>query len=337
LRLNKNKITAIPEGIASNNQLSIVELESNRISEYKSIAPLTSLPKLARLSLKGNPIASLPDYVQQIRKMFPHLVYLDGVLLVEGKKSTTVGKNSTNPPPVKKQKTKDQVTAPSTAPREKHDKYAMFSKKGSISEANPTAQQTDTTTNKKRKLEEQAGNGEVEEDKGKTEETPEEKARKKALKKKEKRRKEREANKQPQQASTQQPQPSGHISNDNAKKQLDTKQKPQQDSIKQPQQTKQQNPKQNPQQENQIPKDKPTRIEFVKVAKQTPTEKSDEEVAQLLQRMENPNKEDSGVKRVRELTKVNFEKNQARKVNKLLNKKKELAESIGTGSASTWD
>lgn len=78
LRLNDNRITTIPEHFRECSSLRVIDLGSNKLDDWTSIAPLASLEKLDNLNLKGNPICSESDYRKRVVEMVPSLRILDG-------------------------------------------------------------------------------------------------------------------------------------------------------------------------------------------------------------------------------------------------------------------
>ncbi|KAI8324832.1 L domain-like protein [Martensiomyces pterosporus] len=79
VRLNDNKIESLPESIRSCSSLKVLDLGSNLLSDWESVAPLASLTALDNLNLKGNPICEEDEYRKQVLKMVPSLRILDGV------------------------------------------------------------------------------------------------------------------------------------------------------------------------------------------------------------------------------------------------------------------
>ncbi|KAI9217143.1 hypothetical protein BC828DRAFT_270722 [Blastocladiella britannica] len=102
LRLSGCKILRIPETIRGNPALEVIDLGSNLLSDFGYVTPifvpplaplcthirlfsisdivnLASLPNLVNLTLRGNPIASDPNYDTKIKALLPTLRILDGV------------------------------------------------------------------------------------------------------------------------------------------------------------------------------------------------------------------------------------------------------------------
>ncbi|KAJ1902020.1 hypothetical protein LPJ66_000344 [Kickxella alabastrina] len=78
VRLNDNKIKSIPESIRTCDSLRVIDLGNNKLDEWTSIAPLSSLPRLYNLNLKGNPICNEDRYRERVIEMIPSLRVLDG-------------------------------------------------------------------------------------------------------------------------------------------------------------------------------------------------------------------------------------------------------------------
>ncbi|KAJ1947880.1 hypothetical protein GGF37_000027 [Kickxella alabastrina] len=78
VRLNDNKIKSIPESIRTCDSLRVIDLGNNKLDEWTSIAPLSSLPRLYNLNLKGNPICTEDRYRERVIEMIPSLRVLDG-------------------------------------------------------------------------------------------------------------------------------------------------------------------------------------------------------------------------------------------------------------------
>ena len=70
LRLNNNKILRIPETIATNSLLSILDLGNNRIGGKEYIKALETLPRLQQVNLKSNPMKEaeqeVVDYIREV-------------------------------------------------------------------------------------------------------------------------------------------------------------------------------------------------------------------------------------------------------------------------------
>ncbi len=71
LKLNDNKIRSLPETLAKNVKLEILDLGNNQIREYDDIKILSQLKNLKNLNLKGNPITQKPSYPDQLYVVCP--------------------------------------------------------------------------------------------------------------------------------------------------------------------------------------------------------------------------------------------------------------------------
>jgi len=89
LKLNKNLIFKVPKTISLNPNLKIVDLGNNLLREFSDIDPLSSLPKLNNLNLRGCPVASKHGYKEYILKLIPRLKIIDGELLKKIKKDNS--------------------------------------------------------------------------------------------------------------------------------------------------------------------------------------------------------------------------------------------------------
>ncbi|KAJ1878981.1 hypothetical protein LPJ57_003095 [Coemansia sp. RSA 486] len=78
IRLNDNRIAAVPESIRGCTGLKVVDLGNNKIDSWSSVAPLTSIPYLHNLNLKGNPVCEQANYREKVIEMIPSLRVLDG-------------------------------------------------------------------------------------------------------------------------------------------------------------------------------------------------------------------------------------------------------------------
>jgi len=80
LRLAKNKLKELPQGLGKNINLRVLDASHNKIDSFTSLQVLAKLPKLAHLSLRGNPVAILDGkaYVENIKALCPRLRTLDG-------------------------------------------------------------------------------------------------------------------------------------------------------------------------------------------------------------------------------------------------------------------
>ncbi len=67
LKLNKKKLTAIPDDVFKLSNLRELNLDRNRISEIPT--RLTELPKLVKLSLNENRLDSLPPFLFSMRNL----------------------------------------------------------------------------------------------------------------------------------------------------------------------------------------------------------------------------------------------------------------------------
>eukprot|EP00043_Microstomoeca_roanoka_P025456 m.8778 g.8778 ORF g.8778 m.8778 type:complete len:482 (+) comp5533_c0_seq1:146-1591(+) len=145
LRLNNNKITALPGDLVYTGHLCLLDVGNNLIRSFDDIAVLSKMVFLTNLNLKGNPICENKDYTEKILALVPGLRILDGKNLAPKKRkfkprskssegaatpaeggSTENGEN-----PVKKAKGKEQKesmplanSTKSTMPeaKPKHDK-----------------------------------------------------------------------------------------------------------------------------------------------------------------------------------------------------------------------
>lgn len=78
LYLSHNKISNISDLIGMNNLL-ILDLEANDITNIDDIEILTSCDSLEALILRGNPAANVESYRSKVRYLLPNLMYLDDV------------------------------------------------------------------------------------------------------------------------------------------------------------------------------------------------------------------------------------------------------------------
>ncbi|KAL4859788.1 Leucine-rich repeat and guanylate kinase domain-containing protein [Chlorella vulgaris] len=83
LRLNHNQLRALPDELASNTRLRIVECGGNPIASVADIQVLSQLPQLRSVSLKGCPLAATPDYRQRMAELLPRLEILDNQRIAE--------------------------------------------------------------------------------------------------------------------------------------------------------------------------------------------------------------------------------------------------------------
>ena len=94
LRLAGNAIADIPSKVARLTNLRLLDCSNNAIASFDSIAHLSTCPRLAHVSMRGNPVAG-PEaaaaadapttsarYASQMRTLLPHLAVLDGLRLV---------------------------------------------------------------------------------------------------------------------------------------------------------------------------------------------------------------------------------------------------------------
>ncbi|KAL7748376.1 hypothetical protein RI367_006338 [Sorochytrium milnesiophthora] len=85
LRLSNCAITKVPESIAGNQALEIVDLGSNQLGSYTDVVNLAALPKLVSLTLQGNPVCGAQDkkadqeYRDKVTTLLPTLRVLDNV------------------------------------------------------------------------------------------------------------------------------------------------------------------------------------------------------------------------------------------------------------------
>ena len=66
LRLNHCKLEELPDALAANTRLLILEAGSNKIQSFGQIGVIAQLPLLRQLTLKGCPVAELPGYHEKI-------------------------------------------------------------------------------------------------------------------------------------------------------------------------------------------------------------------------------------------------------------------------------
>eukprot|EP00051_Salpingoeca_urceolata_P027894 m.483796 g.483796 ORF g.483796 m.483796 type:complete len:507 (-) comp23083_c0_seq1:144-1664(-) len=96
LRLNNNKIVSIPQTLGRNLHLCLLDLGQNLIQSVEDLEPLKELQFLQNLNLKGNPVASTPDYEVKVRALLPSLRILDNRRL-EPKKGKKRSKAARDP------------------------------------------------------------------------------------------------------------------------------------------------------------------------------------------------------------------------------------------------
>ncbi|XP_065826965.1 leucine-rich repeat-containing protein 23-like isoform X2 [Oscarella lobularis] len=142
LRLNDNRIKAVPDQIVLNAQLVIVDLGNNRIKRLAHALPLGQLPLLKNLNLKGNPICSESGYGSEAFQIKARLEIFDGRRLQpketggpEEEESLTEVTDSVvkeEPPPVEAQQIRSPSPAKKPASKKDREAYVSVSKKPRI-------------------------------------------------------------------------------------------------------------------------------------------------------------------------------------------------------------
>jgi hypothetical protein len=61
--------------------LQVVDLEGNNVSDWDEVDTLETLPQLRELTLQGNPLSSRPDYARKVCEKLPDLEMLDDQLV----------------------------------------------------------------------------------------------------------------------------------------------------------------------------------------------------------------------------------------------------------------
>eukprot|EP00871_Galdieria_phlegrea_P005200 jgi/Galph1/5681/GphlegSOOS_G4372.1 len=86
LRFNNNLIECLPQNLASNRNLQILDLGHNRIRDMNTLSILSSLPYLKVVNLVGNPVCMEKTFQETFLKICPHLEQFNGKTLRVGGK-----------------------------------------------------------------------------------------------------------------------------------------------------------------------------------------------------------------------------------------------------------
>ncbi|KAK3579819.1 hypothetical protein CHS0354_014966 [Potamilus streckersoni] len=94
--LSFNELTTINPCLTEFDNLQILYLHGNQITDLREVEKLAKLPKLRKLTLHGNPVDAMKGYRQIVLSMLPNLQVLDFSTVTKADKKTAETWNKMN-------------------------------------------------------------------------------------------------------------------------------------------------------------------------------------------------------------------------------------------------